>query len=219
MRQLSLLLTSVGLLALLASPALAGGFAPVPAIKGQKTTLKIRQVGFSGGASGHILVDVKNDGQQPQTFEARGVYFVPKGNAESAPQRVGAVGPFSVKEDQKWVNKQRLEIQPGQTVRLKLETFCLDSHRGAPGQGQGYGVAKQRLPEQLMKDNESAAADAVKASRGNFNAAKGAIQGKVWENRNKKWIKLEGERANEKGGSSNSPRRPHRLPIQNQSAD
>lgn len=201
MRQVSMLFATAGLIALVAGPALAGEFAPVPAIKGQKTTLRIRQVGFSGGASGQITVEVKNDGQHPQTFRARGLYFVPQGSAESAPQRVGAVGPFAVKEGQKWVRKEQMEIAAGQTVRLKLETFCLDSHRGAPGHGQGYGVAKKRLPEQLMKENESAAKDALKASSGNINAAKGAIQSKVWENRNKKWIKLEGERAHEKGSS------------------
>ena len=207
MRQVSMLVATAGLLVLVGPPALASEFAPVPAMKGQKTTLKIRQVGFSGGASGQITVEVKNDGQQAQTFQARGLYFVPNGNAESAPQRVGAVGPFAVKEGQAWVRKEQLQIEPGKTVRLKLETFCLDSHRGSPGQGQGYGVAKQRLPEQLMKENESAAKDALKASSGNINTAKGAIQSKVWENRNKKWIKLEGERANEKAGSSRQPMR------------
>lgn len=210
---------SFALIALLAGPAHGGGFAPVPAKSGKKTTLQIRQVSFSGGASGQITVEVKNDSQQPQTFEARGLYFVPNGNAENAPQRVGAVGPFEVKEGQKWTRREQLEVQPGQTVRLKLDTFCLDSHRSSPGKGQGYGVAKERLPEQLMKANEAAAKDAVKASGGNIGAAKSAIQGKVWEHRNKKWIKLEGERANEKGSSSGSSRHQRRMPLQNQSAE
>jgi hypothetical protein len=219
MRTHSQILTSFALLAQLAGPVHAGGFAPVPAQAGKKTTtLQIRQVSFSGGASGQITVEVKNDSQQPQTFEARGLYFVPNGNAENAPQRVGAVGPFEVKEGQKWTRKEQLEVQPGQTVRLKLDTFCLDSHRSSPGKGQGYGIAKERLPEQLMKANESAAKDAFKASGGNIGAAKSAIQGKVWEHRNKKWIKLEGERANEKGSSSGI-RHQRRMPLQNQSAE
>jgi hypothetical protein len=219
MRTLAMLVSSLALVVLIAGPArAAGGFSPVPALQGKaKTTLQVRQVGFSGGASGQITVEVKNDGQQPQTFQARGLYFVPNGNAENAPQRVGAVGPFEVKESQKWIRREQLLIQPGQTVRLKLDTFCLDSHRGSPGKAQGFGVAKERLPEQLMKANESAAKDALKASAGNPGAAKSAIQSKVWENRNKKWIKLEGERANEKG--SDSTRRQRRLPRQNQIAE
>jgi len=219
MHKSTMLFAAVGLLALLGGPALASEFSPGPAMRGQRTTLKIRQVSFSGGASGQITVEVKNDGQQPQTFQARGLYFVPNGNAENAPQRVGAVGPFTVKEGQRWVRKEQLDVPAGKTVRLRLETFCLDSHRSSPGQGQGYGVAKKRLPEQLMKENESAAHDAIKASSGNINAAKGAIQGKVWENRNKKWIKLEGERANEKGSSPHQQRRMRRLPLNNQSAE
>jgi hypothetical protein len=189
MRQLSMLLASLGLLAL-ASPALADkSFAPLPAGDGAKTTLQIRQLDFSGGASGHIVVEVRNPARQVQKFQARGLYFVPDGNAQSAPQRVGAVGPFEM-------------VQPGETVRLKLHTFCLDSHRGSPGKGQGYKIARERLPKELMKQNEAAASRALKSKGGKIDAAQSEIQSDVWKNRNKKWIMLEGERVDEKGSGA-----------------
>jgi hypothetical protein len=202
MRQLSMLLASLGLLAL-ASPALADkSFAPLPAGDGAKTTLQIRQLDFSGGASGHIVVEVRNPARQVQKFQARGLYFVPDGNAQSAPQRVGAVGPFEVREGQGWQRKEELMVQPGETVRLKLHTFCLDSHRGSPGKGQGYKIARERLPKELMKQNEAAASRALKSKGGKIDAAQSEIQSDVWKNRNKKWIMLEGERVDEKGSGA-----------------
>jgi hypothetical protein len=203
---------------LFAGAAHAGSFAPVPALDGQKTDLQIRQVDFTGGASGQVIVDVRNAGQHAQTFHAKGLYFVPKGDAQSAPQRVGAAGPFEVKQGQSWRHKTELLIQPGQTVRLKLQTFCLDSHRGSPGKGQGYSIANKRLPKQLTTEIETGAQRLIRA-KGAPAAATDDIQSHVWKSRDKKWIKLEGERANEKDGGGSSMRPMRRLPVQRQQAD
>ena len=202
MRLFSVLLASLGFLALAAPARAETPFSPVPALEGKKTTLQIRQLDFSGGASGHITVEVRNPAKQPQAFEAKGIYFVPHGDAQSAPQREGAVGPFEVKEGQGWRRAEHLMIQPGKTVVLKLQTFCLDSHRGAPGKGQGYGVARERLPKDLINQNETAAKRAIKAKAGKVDEAQGDIQSNVWSNRNMMWIQLEGERKDEKGSSS-----------------
>jgi hypothetical protein len=209
MRQLCLTLC-LGLL--LAGTAHAGSFAPIPALDGKKTSLQLRQVDFTGGASGQVVVEVRNAGHQAQTFQARGLYFVPQGDAQSAPQRVGAAGPFEVNQGNGWQRKTELQIQPGQTVRLKLQTFCLDSHRGSPGKGQGFKVARERLPKHLTTEIESGAQKILKAKAPA--AANGDIQSHVWNSRNKKWIKLEGERANEKDGSEQRSLR--RMPIQRQ---
>jgi hypothetical protein len=198
MRRFSLLLAGLALLVLPTLARAENVFGSMPAADGKKSALQIRQVDFSGGASGHIMVEVRNPTQGPEAFEARGLYFVPRGNAQSAPQRVGAVGPFDAKEGQTWRRMNKLVVEPGQTVRLKLQTFCLDSHRGSPGKGQGYKVARERLPKDLTSANEAAATRSLKAKSGKFEDAQGEIQSQVWSNRNKKWIKLEGERAHEK---------------------
>jgi len=227
MRQLGMLFLGVGLLAL-TTPAhgdstVASTFSPVPAVNGQKNTLQIRQLDFTGGATGQVVVEVRNQGQHPQTFEARGLYFVPNGDAQSAPQRVGAAGPFEVKDAQGWQRKDQLQIQPGQTVKLKLQTFCLDSHRGSPGKGQGYKVARDRLPKDLTGEIEVGAQRIIRAKGGYSKApaATGDIQSHVWSSRNKKWIKLEGERANEKGseGGGSSQRLIRRRPMPQQNVE
>lgn len=211
MRALASLSVALGLLHLPLAGQAGEDFAPVPAEDGKKTSLQIRQVDFSGGASGQIVVEVRNQGQQAQAFEARGLYFVPKGSAQSAPQRVGAAGPFELQEGQSWKRKQRLEIQPGQTVKLKLQVFCLDSHRGSPGKSQGFKVARQRLPKQLSAEIEEGAQRILRTKAGNPAEATGDIQSHVWTSRNKKWIKLEGERANEKDSASPGPLRHRRM--------
>jgi hypothetical protein len=218
MRQIGVLILSVILLAV-TTPAHGGGgaFGPVPAVDGKKNTLQIRQLDFTGGATGQVVVEVRNQSQQPQTFEARGLYFVPNGNAQSAPQRVGAAGPFEVQEGQGWQRKDQLQVQPGQTVKLKLQTFCLDSHRGSPGKGQGYKVARDRLPQDLTGEIEGGARRIIRAKGGYSKAAEatGDIQSHVWSSRNKKWLKLEGERANEKSDGSSGPSQRHirRQPV------
>ncbi len=222
MRHFSLVLAGLGLLALAASARAETPFAAVPALDGKKTTLQIRQVEFSGGASGNIIVEVRNPAKQAQLFQAKGLYFVPHGDAQNAPQREGAVGPFEIKEGQTWRHAEQMMVPAGKTVTLRLQTFCLDSHRGAPGKGQGFGIAKTRLPKELMNQNEAAATRAIRAKAGKVDAAQSEIQSNVWSNRNKKWIKLEGERANEKASSPvpQGIRHYNRRPIQqNQSIE
>src|SRR5262249_8038596 len=63
---------------LLCGPAFAragDGFAPIPPEQthGQKTGLEIRVVGYDGSVNGEIAVDVRNPGQRPVEFAARGL--------------------------------------------------------------------------------------------------------------------------------------------------
>src|SRR4051794_30373754 len=105
-------LTTFGLLASLSIPALAhaaDGFGKLPYDQPGKTSaLRIRVVRYDGGTNGTITVDVKNPTDRPQLFAAKGLYFVPKGNADSAPQRLGAVGPFRSSNTQGQQRQERM---------------------------------------------------------------------------------------------------------------
>lgn len=184
-------------------PALAAAgddpaFVPLPVQDGRRSELKLRVVTYTGGVNGRMEVDIRNPSQQVQTFQARGLFFVPEGDPEKAPQRLGAAGPFQVQDGQDWTERENLTMRPGETRRIRLQVFCLDSHRSSPGAGQGFKMAGDRLPKHLSESIHKEAQKALVENGGSIDSAKSAIQGKVWESRNKEWIKLEGERKNEK---------------------
>src|SRR5688572_18151281 len=87
-------------------PALARSpaFAPIPADQtgGKATGLQLRIVRYDGSTNGVLMVEVKNPGAEPVQFSAKGLYFVPQGDADQAPQRLGAVGPFTMQTQQGW---------------------------------------------------------------------------------------------------------------------
>src|SRR5439155_446066 len=111
-------------------------------------------------------------------------YFVPQMNPDVAPQRLGAVG------------SQVLNLRAGETEKLTLPVYCIDSHRGAPSDATPFRVAGDRIPVELSSTIKS---EATKASAGYGGldsaapAAKSAVQGQVWKYRDQKWIKLQGE--------------------------
>ena len=192
-RILAVCLTACGLAA--ASPAAADSFRSLPAEKaGQSTPLEVRVVQYDGNSNGVITVDVKHPTGKPQEFSAKGLYFVPQGNADQAPQRVGAVGPFQMQRPQGPERRDHLTIAPGATERLTLDVYCIDSHRASPGPGTSFRIAKDRVPPPLVRAID---ADAVRSAEpyGGVSApaAKGAVQSEVWKNRYKRWIPLDGE--------------------------
>jgi hypothetical protein len=178
--------------------AAPSGFDKLPGVQGNTSPLLMRIVKYDGSTNGAITVDVKNPTDKPQEFSAKGIYFVPTGNANEAPQRLGAVGPFQLQSDN---GPQRLDhttIAPGATARMTLDVYCIDSHRASPSSSTSFRPAKERMPAPLMRAID---ADAEKSAAGlggvSSPEAKGAVQGEVWKNRNKKWIKLDGEGAQE----------------------
>jgi hypothetical protein len=175
--------------------AAADTFRSLPAEKaGQSTPLEVRVVHYDGNSNGVITVDVKNPTAKPQEFSAKGLYFVPQGNADQAPQRVGAVGPFQIQRPQGPERRERLTIAPGATERLTLDVYCIDSHRASPGPGTGFRIAKDRVPPPLVRAIDADSARAAAAYGGvSAPAAKSAVQSEVWRNRDKKWIELDGE--------------------------
>ena len=189
------------LTAVLPATALAGPFVAVPGAK----KIKIRFVKYTGGSSGRMIVEVRNEAKQAQKFSPRGLYFVPGGDPDKAPQRLGAAGPFETREGQQWKSKDSLTLKPGATRRLKLQVFCLDSHRSSPGASQKFSVARKLLPKKLSQKIESGAQGILR--RKGKSAATPEIQSHVWKTRNKQWIKLQGERKREKAAPNDEPQR------------
>ncbi len=211
MRKLITYALAALLAAALPATAVAGPFVSVPKAK----KMKIRFVKYTGGASGRMIVEVRNDAKKSQKFSAKGLYFVPNGDANSAPQRLGAAGPFEANQGQQWKRKNSVTLKPGATMKLKLQVFCLDSHRSSPGASQKFSVARKRLPKELSGKIASGAKGILRRHKAP-RAATSEIQGHVWKTRNKKWIKLQGERKNEKSDDVRQAPRPSPELIQQQ---
>jgi hypothetical protein len=197
-------LSSVLGILLAASPALADHhkFAPIPPDQtgGKASGMELRIVKYDGATNGVLQVEVKNTRAQSTQFSAKGLYFVPAGNPNEAPQRLGAVGPFSLKTDQGWQRRDTASIPPGGVAELKLDVYCIDSHRSSPSSSTGFRIAKDRVPKRVAEDILEGAAEAA-APLGGVSSprAKGAVQSQVWKHRDDNWIELDGEGKQEAG--------------------
>ena len=212
--------TLVALLSLLVSSvARADRAVSLPALDGVKSPLQVRIVGYDGGTNGEMRVEVTNPSKKAAAFVARGLFFVPEGDPEQAPQRLGATGPFHAPGDDKLV--ERLEVEPGTTVEVRLEVFCIDSHRPSPTADSRFGLGKKRLPKNLRTEIEAKTQATLARHKGAMPApAKAAIQSDVWSARDRKWVALEGERKVEKPAASPAspvhkhPMRPRPMPAE-----
>ncbi len=173
-------------------------FGPIPMKGKAKTSLQMRVVEYRGGTNGKMVIEVKNSGAKAEEFSAKGLYFIPDGDAEKAPQRLGAAGPFEAQQDGKWATMEGLKMKAGQVARMKLDVFCIDSHRASPNSSTKFSFATERLPEKLTQEIEKGT-KALMAEKKVLNAlkAKGDVQGYIWKTRDSKWIKLQGERKEE----------------------
>jgi hypothetical protein len=177
-------------------------FASVPDAK----QLEVRAIQYDGSTNGKLIVQVRNTTKTAQKFSATGLYFIPEGDPNSAPQRLGAVGPMQMATGGKETTS--LEIAPGATVELALDVFCIDSHRASPSPANVFNVATTRLPKELARTIEDRAESAVMEQRRAAPAAapeearpmaKGKIQSEVWRSRDSKWVPLDGEGKQEAG--------------------
>lgn len=193
-------LAAFALLLLAPGLAAAGPVAPLPSPAGGKSALAVRIVGYTGGVNGEMVVEIRNTGSKAEVFGAQGLYFVPDGNPEVAPQRLGAAGPFRLQDDAAGSARDKLALAPRATAQVRLQVFCIDSHRSAPTAQHSFHLGKERLPRELRAQIESRAKAALGAHGGSMPAAKAAIQSEVWHARDSKWIRLDGERRHEKGG-------------------
>jgi len=168
-------------------------FARVPSSK-----LQIRAIEYDGSTNGTLKVQIKNTEKSAQSFSAAGLYFVPDGDPDKAPQRLGAVGPMQLVAGGGAKEMSKIEVAPGATVEVALEVFCIDSHRASPSTNNVFTVGQKRLPKDLTSTIEKRAEMAVKRASADGEsaprpAAKSAIQSEVWRSRDANWIPLEGE--------------------------
>ena len=183
-----------GLVLLRPAPAAADSFRKLPGAQGKTSPLLMRVVRYAGSTNGAITVEVKNPTDDPQEFSAKGIYFVPTGSPNEAPQRLGAVGPFQLQSSNGPQRLKHTTIAPGATERLTLDVYCIDSHRASPGSSTSFRVAKDRVPESLMRDiDNDAQKSAARYGGVSAAAAKPSVQSQVWKNRDKNWIELDGE--------------------------
>ena len=158
--------------------------------------LEMRAVQYDGSTNGRLYVQIRNPAKTTQKFSAKGLYFVPEGNPDTAPQRLGAVGPMQIANDSKELSE--LDVAPGATVEVVLDVFCIDSHRPSPSPQNVFNVGVKRMPKELAQTIEKRADQAVDAARSQGNAAprpaaKSSIQGEVWRSRDSKWVDLDGD--------------------------
>ena len=194
---------AISLALLLCAPAdAAKAFSPIPAEQtgGKSTGLEMRVVDYSGSVNGTIEVEVRNPTAQAVDFSAKGIYFVPNGDPDQAPQRVGAVGPFLVRNGKKWQRQSEYQVAAESTARMKLDVYCIDSQRGSPSSQTSFHLARTRLPGHVVEAIDSGAAAAAAPLGGvSAPAAKGAVQQEVWKHRDEKWVPLDGEGKQERG--------------------
>lgn len=161
------------------------------------TKLEIRAVQYDGSTNGTLTVQVRNKDKTAQKFSAAGLYFVPEGDPDKAPQRLGAVGPMQIANGPA-EERAELAIAPGQTVELNLDVFCIDSHRSSPTPQHKFSIGATKLPKELSATIEQRATRAVEEAKSSGAAAprpaaKGKIQSEVWKSRDSKWVPLDGE--------------------------
>lgn len=186
------------------------------------TGLELRAVSYDGSVNGELTVEVKNTSKSEQTFIATGLYFVPQGDADKAPQRLGAVGPMQIAGDDGAQRVEKLAIPAGKAVTVKLDVFCIDSHRPAPTSENKFSLGSKRLPAKLRNTIESRSKLVVDEVGGYAApAAKSRVQAEVWGARDADWIKIDGEGKQETvkqngGGNQGRPlRHPRRIMEQN----
>jgi hypothetical protein len=161
-----------------------------------KGDLQLRVVEYDGAVHGALTVEIRNRGDRAERFTAKGLYFVPDGDPDAAPQRLGAVGPLVIDGAQ----KDKIEVPARGKVEVTLEVFCVDDHREAPTSETPFTVARHRMPADLAtRIDERAAKPAAKARLDE-------AQSDVWEERDAKWMPLDGDGAQEKQKTE-----PHRV--------
>jgi hypothetical protein len=81
---------------------------------------------------------------------------------------------------------------------MKIDVYCIDSHRASPSSSTSFRMAKDRVPKPMIDAiNQDAAAATTQLGGAPAAPAKSTVQSEVWKNRDKKWISLDGEGAQE----------------------
>lgn len=162
--------------------------------------LELKVVSYDGSVNGELTVEVRNPGKAEIAFSAQGLYFVPDGDANDAPQRLGAVGPMQIAGDKEGKRVDQVKVPAGSAVKVKLDVFCIDSHRPAPNSKTGFALGSKRLPAKLRGTIETRAKAAADEAGGYAApAAKSRMQSEVWSARDSEWVEIDGEGKQEVG--------------------
>lgn len=182
--------------AMAASAHADGKFHKVPG----KDKLQLRVVKYDGEVNGQLTVELRNKSEDDLRFTARGLYFVPDGDPDQAPQRLGAVGPIHVGEK----DRESVTVPAGGKVEITLDVFCVDDEREAPTSETPFTVARHRMPNTLAKRIDASAGKAART-----HAPMDDVQTAVWEARDDKYKALDGEGAQEEGRTSSHHNHTH----------
>jgi hypothetical protein len=186
--------TCVVLASILILAATAHADGKFHAVPGGKAGLQLRVVKYDGEVNGELTVEIRNPSSRVASFTARGLYFVPDGDPDAAPQRLGAVGPMQIGSDR----EDEIRVPAGGKVVVKLDVFCVDDHRSAPTSETPFTLARHRMPAALTRTIDHEARAAAKSAGGFGNAgALAPVQSEVWKARDEKWVELDGEGAQE----------------------
>jgi hypothetical protein len=122
----------------LATPAFAE---PVP-----DSALQMRVLSRDGET---FVVEVANRSDNLAHFDGIGLYFIP--TAEEAPQRLGVVASGQIETQGTWKDAPSIvDVAPHQTIKVKLDSYCLDQQRESPKATVSYHLASRRMPAELM---------------------------------------------------------------------
>ena len=129
-------------LVILRPASAAPSFDKLPGEQGKTSPLLMRIVQYKGSTNGAITVEVKNPTDTAQEFSAKGIYFVPTANANEAPQRLGAVGPFQLQSANG--TSRRMESDDDRRRRHGAVDAGRLLHRFAPREPQLVDVVPRR---------------------------------------------------------------------------
>ena len=158
------------------------------------SVLEIRPVRYEGSTNGYMVIDVLNPSESTQVFSAEGMYFIPEEDPSHAPQRVGAVGPFTRDAEIEGASfEDVIGVEPSKTVRLRLGVFCIDRSRPSPSNSTRFYVANQLMPGDLTRAIYGGAKRIILDNGGDVDASRDAIQDLVWAMRDQGRLRLQGE--------------------------
>ena len=197
----SIMFAVVGMsLAFAASASADDQFHPMPPAPGQDGTFELRTLHYDDGVHGEMTVEVRNLGAKAATFSARGLYFVPDDNPNTAPQRLAIVG--GIRTGSEDAPRELISLAAGTTAKVRFDVYCIDEDRHAPESTMTFTLASTRLPDKLVAGIEHATVDVVKTIKLKADDdQQRRIQPLVWQARRDsgvRGLKLKGDGAQER---------------------
>lgn len=196
-RSIKFALVVVSVLGMAAVASADDKFHPLPAAPGQHGRFELRVVQYDDGVHGEMTVEVHNLSATPAAFSARGLYFLPDNNPDSAPQRLAVVG--GIRTGSEDAPRDLIQLAAGASTRVRFDVYCIDEDRHAPETTTDFTMASARLPERLSAELESDTAAVVKTIKLKADDDQlRRIQPLVWSARRDVRVKLKGDGAQER---------------------